>query len=93
MAADRAQLEAWIAQTQRTQKKLVAGLVPAGIVAFALLFVSRPIGGAACAMVGMFALFGFWITTSHVRDFEGKLDELDKPPPQIVGGRLRRERD
>ena len=94
MPADRAQLEAWIAQTRRTQQRLYKVLLPSGIVALGLLVWSRPIGGVACAIVGMFALFGTWITNGHINDWEQQIDKIDHPPPpQMVGGRLRRERD
>ena len=87
--ADRAQLEAWIAATQRTQQRLRVALIPAGVVALALLVWSRPVGGAACATVGLFALFGFWITSSHIQDWEQQIGELGKP--RTVGRAIKRK--
>ncbi len=91
MAADRAQLEAWIAATRRTQQHLRTLLIPASAIAIALLVWSRPIGGGACALVGIVALFGFWITGGHITDWEQQLAALDKP--RHVGPVTRREPD
>ena len=94
MAADRTQLEAWIAKTRRTQQLMIRALGPAAILALALLVVSRPIGGAACGIIGMFALFGYWITNGHIQDWEQQIEKLERPPARVVeGNRLRRERD
>jgi len=91
--ADRAQLEAWIAQTERHQRRLRAAIVPAAVVAVGLLVVSRPIGGIAIAIVFITAVFGFWIMASHIADWTAKLDDLDRPRA-VEGARKRRyERD
>jgi chromate transport protein ChrA len=86
--ADRAQLEAWIAETQRNQQRLRKWIAPAAIVAVALVFVSRPIGLGAILLVALVGVLGQWITQSHILDWRTRLDELDRPKP--VGRALRR---
>lgn len=92
--AERAQLEAWIAQSRRTQKWLKAALVPAVIAAFAVMMWSRPLGALVLVSVGIVAVFGFWITSSHVVGWHGEIERIDRPPQELTkDGRLRRERD
>jgi len=88
MAADRATLETWIAETQRNQRRLRRGLLPATVAAAALTFWSRPVGGGALLLVALVALFGYWITTSHIADWEARIQELGRPKP--VGRAVRR---
>jgi hypothetical protein len=86
--SDRQQLEAWIANTRRTQRKLGIALIPAGVVAIAVVLFSRPAGFLALLSVAIVGVFGFWITSSHILDWSTKLDELDKPRP--VGRAIKR---
>jgi hypothetical protein len=86
--ADRAQLEAWIAETQRNQERMRKWIAPAAIVAVALLVVSRAIGLGAILLVVLVSVLGQWITRSHILDWRTKLDELDRPKP--VGRALKR---
>ena len=82
----RAQLEGWIAQTRRTQKKLV--FVAAGVVVVALLLFSWRTDVAVFALLAglLFAMCAFWITSSHITDWKQRLADLDRPP-QVVGRR------
>jgi hypothetical protein len=89
MSTDRATLEKWIAETKRNQRLLRTAIVPAAIISIALVFVSRPIGAGAIGLVALVALFGFWIMSSHVVDFETRIEELDRPRP--VGRAVRRK--
>jgi uncharacterized membrane protein YhhN len=89
--ADRQQLEAWIAATERTRRRLRTALIPAGLVALALLLWSRPAGGLGLTIVAIVAMFGNWITTSHITDWSARIVELEHPKPR--GAVLRRERD
>lgn len=93
MAADREQLEAWIAKTKQTQRRLTIGLVPAGIVAVGLLAVSKPLGGLALVSLVIVATFGFWITGGHITDWENQIKAPPKKPELNQHGRSRRERD
>lgn len=93
---DRATYERWIASSVRTQERLKHALLPLAAIAIVLgLVTSRLAGAIALVSVAMVGLFGFWITTSHITDWEAKLRELEHPPePQRTpAGRLRRERD
>lgn len=91
---DRAQLEAWIAQSRRTQKRLKTALVPAVLAAFVVMMWSRPLGALVLVSVGIVAVFGFWITASHMVGWHGEIERIDRPPPTLTkDGRLRRERD
>ena len=92
--ADRAQLEAWIAASQRTQQTLKVGLLPAVVAAIAVLIWSRPLGGLVLVSIAIVAIFGFWITSSHIADWSGQVHRIDEPPPpKTRDGRVRRERD
>jgi hypothetical protein len=86
--ADRAQLEAWIAETQRNQQRMRKWIAPAAIVAVALLIVSRAIGLGAILLVALVSVLGQWITQSHIVDWRTRMDELDKPKP--VGRAVKR---
>jgi hypothetical protein len=86
--ADRAQLEAWIAETERNQRLLRKAILPGAIVALALVIVSRPVGLGAIMLVAMVGVLGRWITSSHILDWRSRIDDLDKPKP--VGRALKR---
>ena len=86
--ADRAQLEAWIAETERNQQRMRKAIVPAAIVAVALIFVSRPIGLGAIMLVALVGVLGQWITQSHIVDWRARIDELGRPKP--VGRAVKR---
>ena len=87
--ADRATLEAWIAETECNRRRLHKALVPAAVAALALLFVSRPIGGGALLLVALVAVFGSWIMSSHLVDFRTRIEDLDRPKP--VGRAVKRQ--
>ncbi|HET9991293.1 MAG TPA: hypothetical protein VFQ65_22335 [Kofleriaceae bacterium] len=91
--ADRAQLEAWIAATQRTRKRLAYGLVPAAFAALVVMMWSRPLGGLLLVSVVIVGTFGFWITGGHITEWETKIQNPPKPPELNQYGRRRRERD
>ena len=92
--ADRAQLEAWIAETRRTQQKLKVGLIPAFVAGIGVTVWSRPLGALVIVSIGIVAVFGFWITSSHITGWLNDQQRLDRPPPALTkDGRLRRERD
>jgi hypothetical protein len=86
--ADRAQLEGWIAETQRNRQRMRKAITPAAVVAIALVFVSRPIGLGAILLVALVGVLGEWITASHILDWRTRIAELDKPKP--VGRALKR---
>ena len=75
----RDELERWIAGSRATRKKLRAGLVVAGIISFALLFVSRAAGGIGLAITAFVSVAGLWITAGHIADWQERLDKLDHP--------------
>ena len=91
--ADREQLEAWIAQSRRTQQRLRYALVPAALAALAVLMWSRPLGALCLVSVAIVATFGFWITGGHITEWETKIRNPPKPPELNQYGRRRRERD
>jgi len=82
----RRELEGWIAQTQRTQRKLAIGTAAGAVLALALAVWRPPIGGIGFAVVAIVGLCGFWVTSSHIADWRGKLDTVDRPP-RTVGRR------
>jgi hypothetical protein len=86
--ADRAQLEGWIAETQRNRQRMRKAIAPAAVVAIALVFVTRPIGLGAILLVALVGVLGEWITASHILDWRTRIADLDKPKP--VGRALKR---
>jgi hypothetical protein len=78
----REQLEAWIAGSERVQKKLRV-VIPVAVVPAAALFLwSTAAGGFGLLIVGLVAICGYWITSSHLAEWQGELDELDNPAPK-----------
>jgi hypothetical protein len=74
----RAQLQIWIAQTRRNQRRIavVTGVLAAlSIVAG---FVHRPAGTVGFIVTVAFAIVSFWVTTSHLADWRQQLDHLKR---------------
>ena len=91
---DRAEMEAWIAATQRRQRRLKTALIPAVIVAIGVTIWSKPLGVLTFVSIGIVAVFGMWILSSHIADWRGRIEALDRPPPEkTASGRVRRQRD
>ena len=87
MPADtKAQLEAWIANTKRNQKKLGLALGAATLVSFVLIFTVGTIGGFALTFTIFIAIAAFWITAAHIADWRYRITQLDKPKNQVIGG-------
>ncbi|HET7504097.1 MAG TPA: hypothetical protein VFK02_23915 [Kofleriaceae bacterium] len=74
----RLELEGWIARTRRTRRQLVVGVVGAGVIAVALAAWSVRIGLVGLGGVAIVAVCGLWITASHLADWRGKLERLDR---------------
>jgi hypothetical protein len=78
----RAQLQIWIAQTRRNQRRIavVTGVLAAlSIVAG---FVHRPAGTIGFIVTVSFALVSFWVTTSHLADWRHQLEHLAFKQPR-----------
>jgi len=43
------------------------------------------LGGFALLAVALFALSGYWITSSHLADWHRQIEDLDHPKPRHVG--------
>lgn len=83
----RAELERYIANTKRTQKRLAVGLVIGVVISIGLLLWRAPVGGAGIAICAVVALSGFWITGGHIVDFRNRINDLGKPKTlKMVGG-------
>ncbi|MEO8843432.1 MAG: hypothetical protein ABI591_02370 [Kofleriaceae bacterium] len=93
--ADRAQLDAWIAESRLTQHRLKVFLIPAVVAAIGVSVWSHALGALVFVSIGIVAVFGFWITAAHITDWEGQQHRIDHPPQPALtkDGRLRRERD
>ncbi len=72
----RAQLLTWIAETRRNQRRLAVGLAIATALAIALTVWRPNVGEATLAVVALTAFCGFWITGSHITDWQSRLEEL-----------------
>lgn len=86
---ERRELESWIAATQRNQRRLTRLLIPAALASVALVFWRPAIGGIGLGIVAIFAICGFWILSSHLADWRGKLAQLDRPRGTGRAGRPR----
>jgi len=86
----REELEQWISQTRKTQRRLAVFLPLAAITSVGLLAWQTAVGGFALLCVSLVAICSYWITSSHLADWERKLDELDRPPAPRHAGRYER---
>lgn len=75
----RLELEGWISRTHRNQRVLAIVLGCAVAVAAGVMIWLPRVGGVAIAVVAIVAVCGFWVTSSHIADWRGKLAELDRP--------------
>ena len=86
----REDLEQWISQTRKTQRRL-AVVIPLGtLISVGLLAWRAAVGGFALLCVALVAICSYWITSSHLADWQNKLDELDRPPAPRHAGRYER---
>jgi hypothetical protein len=83
--ATREELERWTEATRRTQRRLAIGVALGAVVALALSLWRRDVGGFALLAVALFALSGYWITSSHLADWQRQREELDHPKPRHAG--------
>jgi len=74
----RAELNGWIANTQRLQRRMAAVYGAALIAAFGLALWSGTAGGFAVFGVALLALCSFWVTAAHNAAHRQKLAELDR---------------
>lgn len=79
----RLELEAWIARTQGNQRKLTRGLTAGAVIAMGLMLWQLQIGMIALAIVGIVAICGFWILSSHIVEWRSQLAQLDRPPRRV----------
>jgi Flp pilus assembly protein TadB len=75
----RLELEGWISRTRRNQRILAIVLACAAVVAAGVAIWLPRVGAVALAIVAIVAICGFWVTSSHIADWRGKLRELDQP--------------
>ncbi len=68
-----AQLETWIRETQRNQKRLAVGLGVATAVAVLAWSVDAFIGKTLLFGIVVTAICGFWITAAHIADWRTQL--------------------
>jgi hypothetical protein len=83
--ASREELERWTAETRRTQRRMALAVAGGAIVALALALWRRDVGGFALLAVALFAISGYWITSSHLADWQRQLEELEHPRPRHAG--------
>jgi hypothetical protein len=87
----REEIEQWISRTRRTQRRLNVIMAPAAVASIALLVWNRAVGGFALLCVALVAICGYWITSSHLADWERELEERKRPAPQKRAGRYERD--
>ncbi|HEX7840620.1 MAG TPA: hypothetical protein VF469_24240 [Kofleriaceae bacterium] len=72
----RAELEGWIARTQRLQRRMALVYGALALVAISLLLWSSRAGGFAIFGVALLAICSFWVTAAHNAAHRQKLAEL-----------------
>jgi len=82
----RVELEDWIGRTRQTQRRLALAIAGGAVVAIGLALWWSHLGMVALGIVVVVAVCGFWVTSSHIADWRGKLEQID-PPPRSVGRR------
>lgn len=75
-AAQRDQLRAWIASSERRQR--TAGRITMALMvpAIASLWVHRTAGIVAVVLVGSIGFIAYWVTAAHIADFRQQLEHL-----------------
>jgi uncharacterized membrane protein HdeD (DUF308 family) len=76
MAVDKAQLQAWIESSQRTQRRVVAIAIVGAVVAFVLRATSvLPSFVGVVLILGavITGVCGFWVTAAHIADWRARL--------------------
>jgi hypothetical protein len=73
-----AQLQGWIEDTRRLQRKLAFACAGAGAIALALWLWNGHIGGIALMIVALFTACGFWVTAAHNAAHRQKIEELSR---------------
>ena len=68
-----AQLERWIEETRRNQKRLTIGLGVGTVVALITWWFDAFIGKTLVFAVVATAICGFWITAAHIADWRAQL--------------------
>jgi protein-S-isoprenylcysteine O-methyltransferase Ste14 len=75
-AAQRVQLEQWIAKSQRTQKRVIVSCMIVLLISIALR-VTGVVPSMIISVVMLFAVIsgacGYWITATHIGDLRTKL--------------------
>jgi hypothetical protein len=75
---DRAQLEAWIAGSQRFRRTLGIVMAVAAVIAFAVWLRWSLAGGIALLLVGAIYGSGLWITFGHITDWRARIEQLER---------------
>ena len=88
--ARRRELEEYIAETRRNQRRLAIGLAIAGALCVVLAIARVPFALVGLLVVVIVAICGFWITSAHIVDWKRKLVEPE--PQRPSSARLPRER-
>ncbi len=80
-----------MADTRRTQRRLNVVVGAGALVGVGLLAWRGVVGGFALLCVALVAICGYWITNSHLADWEHQLDELSRPAEPKRTGRYERD--
>lgn len=72
----RDQLLGWIAKTRETQRKFAVLIVAMFAVAGGLFLWRSGVGTVAFFLTAIVGLCGYWITSSHIVDWNHRLDDL-----------------
>jgi xanthosine utilization system XapX-like protein len=75
----RAELEGYIAQTTRTQRRLGVGLAIGFVAAVIGTIVRVPFAPHAIGLVVIVGLCGFWVTGAHITDWRRRIADLRDP--------------
>ncbi len=83
-AAERAQLERYIADSLRLRRRLTRALAPVAVAALVLTFIDRTPGLIALVIALSSIGVGIYITSAHVADWRARLTKLADPGRAIA---------
>jgi hypothetical protein len=72
----RAQLQGWIEDTRRLQRRLAIACALLGVIAVAVRWYSPRVGGTSLLIVALIMACSSWVTAAHNAAHRQKLDEL-----------------
>lgn len=74
----RTELEGWIAESRRLQRRMTVGFLAVATAALVLLFFDAFLGKMTLAILVVTAICAYWVTGSHIADWRHQLQAMDQ---------------